>query len=215
LLQILLRLVSDRTGYPIEMLGLDQDLEAELGIDSIKRVEILGALQKNLPEPLAASVRERMESLTRVKSLNGMTEQLLSNLPSSAPTPVRDGETPDAVVTPNLASLPDRTSLIKTLLRLVSDRTGYPIEMLGLDQDLEAELGIDSIKRVEILGALQKSLPASLAASVQSKMESLTRVKSLNGIVEQLQSLPSTSSVVREDDSLGKLTVAGSQLGAT
>ena len=44
------------------------------------------------------------------------------------------------------------------LLSVVAERTGYPPEMLGLDQDLEAELGIDSIKRVEILGAPVVSL---------------------------------------------------------
>ena len=43
------------------------------------------------------------------------------------------------------------------LLDLVSERTGYPTDMLGLDQDLEADLGIDSIKRVEILGAFQNA----------------------------------------------------------
>ncbi len=214
LLQILLRLVSDRTGYPTEMLGLDQDLEAELGIDSIKRVEILGALQKTLPEPLAASVQSKMESLTRVKSLNGMVEQLLSNLQTSAPAPVRNQETPATVGSQAVASLPDKTTLIQILLRLVSDRTGYPTEMLGLDQDLEAELGIDSIKRVEILGALQKNLPEPLAHLVQSKMESLTRVKSLNGIVEQLLSMPSNGSVAQEGNGLGKLTAGGSLLGA-
>ena len=32
--------------------------------------------------------------------------------------------------------------------------------MLGLDLDLEADLGIDSIKRVEILGSLRDGLPA-------------------------------------------------------
>ncbi|MFO0907748.1 MAG: beta-ketoacyl synthase N-terminal-like domain-containing protein [Isosphaeraceae bacterium] len=41
------------------------------------------------------------------------------------------------------------------LLNLVSQRTGYPEEMLDLDYDMEADLGIDSIKRVEILGDLQ------------------------------------------------------------
>jgi acyl carrier protein len=65
------------------MLGLDQDLEAELGIDSIKRVEILGALQKNLPEPFASSVQSKMESLTRVKSLNGIVDQLLEISPTA------------------------------------------------------------------------------------------------------------------------------------
>ncbi|MGF2049668.1 phosphopantetheine-binding protein, partial [Lactococcus lactis] len=50
----------------------------------------------------------------------------------------------------------NRGTLQALLLDIVAERTGYPTDMLGLDQDLEAELGIDSIKRVEILGALQK-----------------------------------------------------------
>ena len=40
------------------------------------------------------------------------------------------------------------------LLEVVSDKTGYPVEMLELDMDTEADLGIDSLKRVEIVGAL-------------------------------------------------------------
>jgi len=66
-------------------------------------------------------------------------------------------------------AIPDRTSLTQMLLQIVSDRTGYPAEMLGLDLDLEAELGIDSIKRVEILGALGKNLPEGLAGNGSDK----------------------------------------------
>ena len=47
---ILLNIVAEKTGYPNDMLELNMDLEADLGIDSIKRVEILGALQENLPD---------------------------------------------------------------------------------------------------------------------------------------------------------------------
>ncbi len=53
------------------------------------------------------------------------------------------------------ASSPTCASLETILLEKVATRTGYPREMLGLDLDLEADLGIDSIKRVEILGDLQ------------------------------------------------------------
>jgi acyl transferase domain-containing protein/NAD(P)H-dependent flavin oxidoreductase YrpB (nitropropane dioxygenase family)/acyl carrier protein len=208
LLEILLQLVSDRTGYPVEMLGLDQDLEAELGIDSIKRVEILGALQKTLPSPLASSIQERMESLTRVKSLNGMVEQLLSTVQTTAVTTAPTSQMAATGGTQSFTSLADKTTLTQTLLRLVSDRTGYPTEMLGLEQDLEAELGIDSIKRVEILGALQKSLPGALAASMQSNMEKLTRVKSLNSIVDQLLAL-ATIAPIDEEKSLGKFLTGG------
>ncbi|MBU4151441.1 MAG: SDR family NAD(P)-dependent oxidoreductase [Proteobacteria bacterium] len=42
------------------------------------------------------------------------------------------------------------------LMAVVSARTGYPPEMIDLDSDMEADLGIDSIKRVEILGEFLK-----------------------------------------------------------
>ncbi|WP_432822311.1 beta-ketoacyl synthase N-terminal-like domain-containing protein, partial [Trichloromonas sp.] len=47
---VLLEVISEKTGYPIEMLELEMSLDADLGIDSIKRVEILSALQERLPE---------------------------------------------------------------------------------------------------------------------------------------------------------------------
>ncbi|MHC5719517.1 MAG: phosphopantetheine-binding protein, partial [Nostoc sp.] len=53
----------------------------------------------------------------------------------------------------------DIVDLDKNLLAITSDKTGYPVEMLEMDMDMEADLGIDSIKRVEILGALQEMYP--------------------------------------------------------
>ncbi|MBD1927137.1 acyltransferase domain-containing protein [Trichocoleus sp. FACHB-90] len=186
----LLQLVSDRTGYPTEMLGLNADMEAELGIDSIKRVEILGALQKSLPEPFSSLMRSRMENFTRAKTLNSVVELLNSQLTTNSQQP-----------TTNNQQLLDRTALTEKLLQLVSDRTGYPTEMLGLNADMEAELGIDSIKRVEILGALQKSLSEPLASNVRSRMENFTRAKTLNSVVEQLLK---SGNVPEENNSLGK-----------
>ena len=80
----------------------------------------------------------------------------------------------------------DREDLTKILLDLVSERTGYPAEMLGLDQDLEADLGIDSIKRVEIVGAFQNQLPPILVQKLTQKNQDLSRVRTLNGWVDVL-----------------------------
>ena len=49
------------------------------------------------------------------------------------------------------------TSIYKVLLEIVADKTGYPTDMLETDMDLEADLGIDSIKRVEILALCKKN----------------------------------------------------------
>jgi acyl transferase domain-containing protein/NAD(P)H-dependent flavin oxidoreductase YrpB (nitropropane dioxygenase family)/NADP-dependent 3-hydroxy acid dehydrogenase YdfG len=70
------------------------------------------------------------------------------------------------------------------LLEVVSDRTGYPQDMLGLDLNMEADLGIDSIKRVEILGAFRKMLPASVGDELSTRMDDLSKAKSLQGILD-------------------------------
>ncbi|WP_199789359.1 type I polyketide synthase [Sorangium cellulosum] len=75
-------------------------------------------------------------------------------------------------------------ALRRTLATLVSRRTGYPEDMLGLDQDMEGELGIDSIKRIEILETLLRELPPPVAARLRSSMDRLSRIRSMNGLVE-------------------------------
>jgi len=74
------------------------------------------------------------------------------------------------------------------LLEVASDRTGYPTDMLGLDQDIEADLGIDSIKRVEILGALRKSLPDDLAERLQSAMDELAGQRTFGEMIAWAES---------------------------
>jgi acyl transferase domain-containing protein/NAD(P)H-dependent flavin oxidoreductase YrpB (nitropropane dioxygenase family)/NAD(P)-dependent dehydrogenase (short-subunit alcohol dehydrogenase family) len=70
------------------------------------------------------------------------------------------------------------------LLKIVSERTGYPPEMLGLEQDIEADLGIDSIKRVEILGLFRRSLPAATSQMLQPHMEAIASLHTFQQILD-------------------------------
>ncbi|MFQ6039902.1 MAG: SDR family NAD(P)-dependent oxidoreductase, partial [Candidatus Poribacteria bacterium] len=82
--------------------------------------------------------------------------------------------------------------LAERLLQIVSERTGYPKEMLDLDLDMEADLGIDSIKRIEILGSLQENYAqGKLGDDLQSNdaIEELANIKTLRGIVEWFENL--------------------------
>jgi acyl transferase domain-containing protein/NAD(P)H-dependent flavin oxidoreductase YrpB (nitropropane dioxygenase family)/NAD(P)-dependent dehydrogenase (short-subunit alcohol dehydrogenase family) len=76
-LQQLRELLVERTGYPVEMLDPDLDLEADLGIDSIKRVEVIGAFQQRRA---SAAVKERVAAvvpvLRRTRTLSGMAQVL-------------------------------------------------------------------------------------------------------------------------------------------
>ena len=79
----------------------------------------------------------------------------------------------------------DRDTLLARLLDLVSDRTGYPKAALSIDLDLEADLGVDSIKRVEILAALADTLGSGKDGKQPNlEMEKLSAIKTLRGIAD-------------------------------
>jgi acyl transferase domain-containing protein len=50
----------------------------------------------------------------------------------------------------------DAGSLRAALIGIVAEKTGYPPDMIDPSLDLEAELGVDSIKRVQVIGAVQE-----------------------------------------------------------
>lgn len=77
--------------------------------------------------------------------------------------------------------------LINTLLDIVSQRTGYPPEMLDPSLDLEADLGIDSIKRVEILNSFRKVLPEAKQQQLEGGIEQLAGTKTLQGIIDWIR----------------------------
>lgn len=80
--EIVLQVVSEKTGYPEEMIDPDADLESALGIDSIKRVEILSVLQERLPELKQVDTA----TLTRLNTLGAIVE-MLSSPAAAAPMP--------------------------------------------------------------------------------------------------------------------------------
>ncbi|MGW7110979.1 SDR family NAD(P)-dependent oxidoreductase [Streptomyces xanthophaeus] len=76
--------------------------------------------------------------------------------------------------------------VMDAVLEIVHARTGYPRDMLDPDLDLEADLSVDSIKRVEIVGALADriGLPGRTDGSAAPAVEELSRIKTLRGIVD-------------------------------
>lgn len=86
----------------------------------------------------------------------------------------------------DLPDLLSRDALTARLLDVVSERTGYPSDMLDLTVDVEANLGIDSIKRVEILGILQRDYIPADSQIKSEAMEELTSIRTLGGIADWL-----------------------------
>ena len=194
---VFMSIISEKTGYPTEMLELNMDLEADLGIDSIKRVEIMWSLQEqfeDLPQIGANEVAELRtvgQIIEHIKSLlpafGGKDVVQKSNLdlePAplsvSAGSPGGNGNGSGAV-----SSDPVPGEIAPALLAIIGEKTGYPAEMLELGMDMEADLGIDSIKRVEIMWSLQEQLPHL----PQVRGSEMSELRTLKEIVDHLSSL--------------------------
>ncbi|MEU1802363.1 SDR family NAD(P)-dependent oxidoreductase [Streptomyces sp. NPDC019937] len=82
-------IISERTGYPVDMIEPDLDLEADLSIDSIKRAEIAGELARRLGVAGAGTAAlgdEELEELAKARTTAAVTDWLTARLaPAAAP----------------------------------------------------------------------------------------------------------------------------------
>ena len=198
--------VADKTGYSVEVLDPTLEIEAGLGIDSIKRVEILSSLVDRLPglggieltdfatyrtlEDVVLGVHSRLADVGSPSSAaprNGqesIEQPTPANTPKSSTSRANTSPMKTAAEAPIEDSISDR-QISSILLEVVADKTGYPQDLIDLDMEIESGLGIDSIKRVEILSSLIDRFPALGAIDGTE----LTSQRTLKDLVEKVESL--------------------------
>ncbi|HEY2019500.1 MAG TPA: SDR family NAD(P)-dependent oxidoreductase, partial [Bryobacteraceae bacterium] len=133
-----LSIVAEKTGYPKDMLALDLDLEADLGIDTVKQAEMFAAVRAAYNIPRADDLKLRdFPTLAHVIRF------------------ARNGQPEPAAVPPAASPALATDAIQERVLAIVAEKTGYPKDMLALDLDLEADLGIDTVKQAEMFAAVR------------------------------------------------------------
>jgi hypothetical protein len=136
-----LAIVAEKTGYPTDMLDLELDLEADLGIDTVKQAEMFAAIRQVWDIPRDENLKLR--DFPTLKHVIGF---------------VNDRRPDKAVAAPAVADAPPAPAqdpVVVRVLEIVAEKTGYPTEMLDLDLDLESDLGIDTVKQAETFAAVR------------------------------------------------------------
>ncbi len=178
----LLAVVAEKTGYPVSSLDLKLSLDADLGVDSIKRVEILSTLQEKLP----GAPQVKPEHLGMLHTLQDVADFL--NNGTAPPGAIDEDEAPRTLPVTRAQLLlltreaTSNADVATALLAVVAEKTGYPVSSLDLKLSLDADLGVDSIKRVEILSSLQEKLPHA----PQVKPEHLGTLHTLQDVADFL-----------------------------
>jgi acyl transferase domain-containing protein len=163
---------------------------------ALQQHEAFVGQQTRLAEALLAALERQ------VSGLRGMP----AAAPSPAPAPAR-AAAPATIAPPPPATPPEpvaplprlveppprppqaestgsRVAVLQAaMLEVVSEKTGYPVETLELEMDMEADLGIDSIKRVEILGAMQ----ARFTDLPELRPDELASLRTLQEVVDYVQ----------------------------
>ncbi|MFE4819181.1 SDR family NAD(P)-dependent oxidoreductase [Streptomyces sp. NPDC056704] len=103
----------------------------------------------------------------------------------AAPAPITYTDAPVTVTAlpaaePVAVALPAGGSVLSVVLEVIGERTGYPVDMIEPDLDLEADLSVDSIKRAEIAGELATRL--GLTATGDTDIEELTKARTAASI---------------------------------
>jgi hypothetical protein len=157
--------VSQKTGYPVEVLDLELDLEADLGIDTVKQAElfaairsqygiarredlrlsdyntlakVIGFVRDSLGAPIASSIiPESTAQPAASLSMSPVPLQNAAELPVGKPE-INSGQQvqspqPQPAMGAGQASLEEIKAYV---LGAVSQKTGYPVEVLDLDLDL-------------------------------------------------------------------------------
>ena len=135
-----------------------------------------------LPEvPPPAVVPESVEQAKVAESPTTMSA------PETIPEPV-----PEATAASAQAESVDLEAVLR---EIISDRTGYPPDTFELDINLESELGIDSIKRVEIIAAFRRTVWQSDEDPPAEFVEAMTTAKSMRDIIDGMKHLPGMAQV--------------------
>jgi malonyl CoA-acyl carrier protein transacylase/NAD(P)-dependent dehydrogenase (short-subunit alcohol dehydrogenase family) len=159
----ILALVVEKTGYPQDMLDLDLDLEADLGVDTVKQAEMFAAIRAayNIPRDENVKLRDYPTLAHVIRFVYERRPDLSGAAPSAPAVAEPPAPAPSPVTPADVSAAQSPTNVItddsikEKVLEIVAEKTGYPKDMLDLDLDLEADLGIDTVKQAEMFAAIR------------------------------------------------------------
>ena len=157
--EFVLAAVSEKTGYPVEMLDVELDLEADLGVDTVKQAELFRSIRENYNIPRSEDLR-LSDYNTLEKVIGFVMENSSSDEQPSQPVPVttKVETSTQKIATETAVQSASNVSdeeITRFVIQQVAEKTGYPAEMLDLDLDLEADLGVDTVKQAELFASIR------------------------------------------------------------
>lgn len=200
--ELLLSVVARLTGYPIEMLNVDMELEADLGVDSIKRVEILSAVRRTVGDVATGDIGQ-LGKLRTLREIVGAITAAGRPPETAAPeTPCETGPTaltettavkeipatPEPPTTPEIPAMRTGAGRTAPLTRLVPRAVESPASGLATAGLLDGPLVVaggdadgDAITALVVRKLAEYGVDATAVAEVPGDARAVVHLGALTG----------------------------------
>ena len=144
-----IEVVVNHTGYPADFVELDQDLEGELGIDTVKQAEIMAEIRDRFNLPVDEDFV--LADYPTLNHMIGYIQQMTGGGPAPKPAPTSvapaapsdEPSAPAPPPAPAAAEPVDDAAMTETVVAVVVEHTGYPADC------------IDTVKQAEIMADIR------------------------------------------------------------
>lgn len=228
----ILNVYSDITKYPKDMLDLSMEIEADLGIDTVKQATIISIIMEkfniinqnalNMYElktikHVVDAVIERQGDSGDIKTFEekkeepplkdlhvegtnaensiflGRVDEDISDREIWQPCEAVEARPGKAAFEIGSRKSDKPEDIEAAVVEIFSEITGYPAEMLEKDMEIEADLGIDTVKQATILSIVSErfSLP-------DDGITNMSRMKTIGEVIAFVVSSTGSSSLNNE-----------------
>lgn len=176
-----LKLISEITLYPVELLEKDMEMEADLGIDTVKQATIFSLLSEKY-----GLKEESVGNVSQYRTIGALIDLVKQNSNMAIKSPVEAEPILQPAekieISQDKVMAVEEVSIREQVMNIISEITQYPVEMLEEDMEIEADLGVDTIKQATILSELGAKFGISEDANL-----SPSQLKTIKSIIEAIK----------------------------
>ena len=188
-------IIAEQTGYAADMLEDGLDLEADLGIDTVKQVEIFAKISAtfgfSVPDDL------KLRDLNTIARLGDYIAVKTGKSAKDSVLPIKEDIKQSQ---PALKRTERPSNAIALIKEVIAEQTGYAADMLEEGLDLEADLGIDTVKQVEIFAKISANFGFSVPDDL--KLRDLNTIAKLGEYVHARLEPDESAKTVKEEPAI-------------
>ena len=160
-LATMIEVLCEKTGYDADEIEPEFELEADLGVDTVKQAEIMAAVREVYQLPKDEEFR-----FADYPTLDDLADYVVGRVGNTAPaesapateSAVQPQPTDSPAEAPQTPAAVDvsREAALATMIEVLCDKTGYDADEIEPEFELEADLGVDTVKQAEIMASVRE-----------------------------------------------------------